>query len=54
MAERGICMPLEHNDKRVIDGEITKKFLRDNRNIVKRLVQNFAGFMNNHRFRYYL
>lgn len=53
-AERGICMVLAYEDKRVIDAEITKKFLADNRNIVKRLIGNFADCMNAEKFRYYL
>lgn len=47
-------MPLTYAEKRVIDAEITKKFLADNRNLVKRLVENFAAFMNAGEFRYYL
>lgn len=54
MVERGICMPLTYAEKRVIDAEITKKFLADNRNLVKRLVENFAALMNAGGFHYYL
>lgn len=47
-------MPLSYENKRIIDAEITKRFLRDNRDIVKKLVGNFAVCMNDGGFRYYL
>lgn len=47
-------MSLSYENKRIIDAEITKKFLMENRNIVKKLVENFAVCMNEGKFRYYL
>lgn len=47
-------MSLSYQDKRVIDAEITKRFLEDNKNIVKKLVGNFASCMNTEGFCYYL
>ncbi len=47
-------MPITYEEKRVIDAAITKKFLEDNRDLVNRLVRNFAVRMNAAGFRYYL
>ncbi len=47
-------MPITHEERRVIDAAITERFLRDNRNLVRRLTENFAAWMDASGFRYYL